>query len=102
MSDPTQYPGLRNDHFGGMTDLGRIIRDAWVFGILPETETCDNWERAQFDTLNAKVQEAWDTHGNLVSLLPPDLRARYERIYAEAIARARELGWPPELDDEEA
>ena len=54
-----------------------------------------------FDTLNAKVLAAWEVHGNLVSLLPAELRARHERIYAEAIARARELGWPPELDDEE-
>jgi len=102
MSDANKYPGIRSDHFGGMTDHGRIIRDAWVFGILPETETCDGWDRAMFDTLNAKVLAAWEVHGNLVSLLPADLRARHERIYAEAIARARELGWPPELDDEEA
>ncbi|MDH4134834.1 MAG: hypothetical protein OEV31_08580 [Gammaproteobacteria bacterium] len=101
MTDPTRYPGLHNDHFGGMSDLGRIIRDAWVFGILPETETCDDWDRARFDVLNAKVQAAWDQHGNLVSHLPPELRARYERIYVEAVARARALGWPPELDDEE-
>jgi hypothetical protein len=33
--------------------------------------------------------------------LPADLRARHERIYNEAVKRARELGWSPDLDDED-
>ncbi len=96
-----RYPGIHNDHFGGMTDLGRIIRDAWVFGVLPESETGEGWERSQFDSLYAKVHDAWEPYGHLVGHLPPDLRARHERIYAEAVKQARALGWSPELDDEE-
>jgi hypothetical protein len=102
MSDTNKYPGIHNDHFGGMTDLGRIIRDAWVFGILPESEKCVGWERAQFDNLYTKVYEAWDPYGSLASQLPEELRARHTRIHAEAIVQARQLGWPPEQDDEEA
>ena len=33
------YVGIDDDYFGGMTPIGTIIRDAWVFGILPESET---------------------------------------------------------------
>jgi hypothetical protein len=84
-----------------MTDLGRMIRDAWVFGILPETETCAGWERPQFDELYAKVHAAWGPYGHLVSRLPSGLRARHERIYNAAVRRARELGWSPELDGED-
>ncbi len=96
-----KYPGIHNDVYGGMTDLGHIVRDAWVFGLLPETETCEGWERPQFDELYARVHAAWEPYAHLASRLPPELRARHERIYAEAVQRARALGWSPELDDED-
>mgnify|MGYP006974901275 CR=1 FL=1 len=96
-----KYPGIDHDVFGGMTDLGRIIRDAWVLGVLPETETGEGWERPQFDDLYAKVHAAWEPYGHLVGRLPPELRARHQRIYDEAIRKARALGWSPELDDED-
>jgi hypothetical protein len=101
MHRPTAYVGIHADAYGGMTDLGRMIRDAWVFGILPEIETCKGWGRPQFDELYAKVHQAWEPYGHLVSRLPPELRARHERIYNEAVRRARELGWSPELDEED-
>ena len=97
----TTYPGIDNDLYGGMTDLGRMIRDAWVFGLLPESETCAGWDRARFDALYAQVHAAWDPYGHMVSRLPDDLRARHERIYRAAIERARALGWSAELDDED-
>ncbi len=101
MNNTTKYLGIHNDVFGGMTDLGHIVRDAWVFGLIPETETCQGWERAQFDDLYAKVHQAWGPYGHTVSRLPAALRERHERIYAEAVKRARELGWSPDLDDED-
>jgi hypothetical protein len=101
MSDARKYPGIHDDAFGGMTDLGRIIREAWVFGLLPESEDCRGWDRPRFDELYSRVSAAWAPYGHLASRLPDELRARHERIFEEAVCRARELGWPPELDDEE-
>lgn len=101
MGEGNRYPGIQDDVYGGMTDIGRIIRDAWVFGLLPETETCEGWDRARFDELYARVHAAWEPYGHLASRLPSELRARHERIYAEAVARARELGWSVDLDDED-
>ena len=39
MSKPTKYVGIHKDINGGMTTIGKIIRDAWVFELIPETET---------------------------------------------------------------
>lgn len=93
------YPGILNDHFGGMTDIGKIIRDAWVFGLLPETETCEGWEYRRLETLYEKVHSAWEPYGHMMSQLPDDLRERHVRIYAQALEIAREKGWDPELGD---
>ena len=38
-----RYVGIHNDINGGMTATGKIIRDAHVFGIIAETETCEGW-----------------------------------------------------------
>ena len=96
-----KYPGIHRDVYGGMTDLGRIIRDAWVLGVLAESETGEGWDRAQFDDLYAKVHAAWEPYGHLASRLPPELRARHERIYNEAVKTAKDMGWSAELDDDE-
>lgn len=101
MNNIKKYPGIHSDVFGGMTDIGHIVRDAWVFELIPETETCQGWERAQFDELYTKVHQAWEPYGHMVSHLPAGLRERHERIYTEAVKRARELGWSPDLDDED-
>jgi hypothetical protein len=51
-------------------------------------------------TLAERVSARWDASGGLPSQLPDDLRARHQRIYAEALARARAAGWwPPEDED---
>ena len=96
------YCGIDNDAFGGMTPLGAIVKDAWLFQLIPETETCQNWTHSQLQDLYDKVQKAWDKHGALVSLLPLDLREKHQRIHDKAILRARELGWDAdaELQDE--
>ena len=84
-----------------MTPTGNIIRDAWVFGIIPETESCAGWTLRGIEDLYDKVSAAWAPYGHLVSRLPPELRERHERIYRAAVGRARALGWNPELDGED-
>jgi hypothetical protein len=93
-----RYVGIHNDLNGGMTALGGIIKDAWVFGLIPETETCEGWQLPQLQMLHDRVAAEWDKHGLLVSHLPPELQERHRRIHEEAIERAREAGWVPGLD----
>ena len=96
---PKTYPGLEHDINGingGMTVYGKIIRDAWVFGILPETQTCKDWDFSRIDGINQLVNDEWDKYGCMVSQLPDELRERHKRIYDEAIATARSKGWDPD------
>ena len=90
-----RYPGLHDDLFGGMTDIGAIIRDAWVLGVLPETQDCRGWPLARIRQLHAQVDAAWAPYQHQVSRLPPALRARYMRIHTEHTRRGREQGWRP-------
>jgi hypothetical protein len=92
------YVGVHNDHNAGLTDVGRVVRDAWVFGILPETETCEGWSMQRIQLLYDQVSDAWAPYGHLASALPEELRERHRRIYDEAVAAARARGWDPELD----
>ena len=103
MSKPDKYVGINNDIYGGMTSIGKIIRDAWVFGIIPETETCEGWLIGGIDNLLNKVNAEWDKYGCLVSNLPEDLRQRHERIHGEALQKARAAGWSGDIetDDED-
>lgn len=101
MDKSRTYVGLDQDISGGMTPTGTIIRDAWVFGLLPEGETCAGWSLDRIQALYDKVTDAWAPFGHLASRLPPALRERHHAIYEAAIRRARELGWSPELDDEQ-
>lgn len=94
------YPGLLNDADGGLTAFGRVVMDAWVFGLLPETETAAGWRPGRLQALHEQVAARWDAVGGLPSRLPEDLRERHQRIYAEALARARAAGWRPPEDDE--
>lgn len=94
------YVGIANDEFGGMTTIGGVIKDAWVFGIIPETETCEGWNLAQIQMIMDKVCQEWDHHGHLVKHLPEEMRQRHERIHTEAIRKARDAGWSPELMNE--
>ncbi|MEQ6342344.1 MAG: hypothetical protein M3A44_12015 [Gammaproteobacteria bacterium] len=83
-----------------MTTIGGVIKDAWVFGIIPETETCEGWNLAQIQMIMDKVCQEWDHHGHLVKHLPEEMRQRHERIHTEAIRKARDAGWSPELMNE--
>jgi hypothetical protein len=98
MTKPHTYVGIDNDVHGAMTTIGKIIRDAWVFELIPETQTCEGWTQGQIDVLLDKVNTEWDKYGCLVSLLPADLRERHRRIYAKAVAEAKQAGWSGELE----
>jgi len=93
MREPKRYVGIDNDLNSGMTDTGKIIRDAWVFGLIPESETCEGWLPQGIESLWEKVNAEWEKYGFLVSDLPDDLRERFMRIQAVAIERAKAAGW---------
>lgn len=100
MADIKTYMGIDKDPTGAIHATGNIIRDAWVFGLLPESETCAGWPAQRIDTLYDKVTAEWEKYGHMVSQLPVELMERHKRIYDEAVMRARKMGWDPELDDE--
>lgn len=95
------YVGIDNDTNGGLTHLGRVVRDAWIFGILPETETCSGWDSGRMQNLYEKVYAAWQPYAHLPSRLPEDLRKRHTEFYNSAISVAREKGWDAELGEDE-
>lgn len=96
MAKPDKYIGIHNDLHGGMTTIGKIIRDAWVFELIPETETCEGWNLGGIDSLLHQVNTEWDKYGCLVSHLPEELAQRHDRIHSAALQKAREAGWSGE------
>ncbi len=96
-----RYVGIDKDINGGMTDTGRIIRDAWAFGLIDESETCEGWAPQGIEDLWGKVNQEWEKYGFRVSQLPDDLREKYLRIQEVALQRARDAGWDAELDDDD-
>lgn len=98
MARPERYVGIDNEIDGGMTAIGKIIRDAWVFELIPETETCEGWNYAGINALLDKVNTEWDKYGCLVVNLPPELAERHKRIHDAAIAKARDEGWSGEAE----
>ncbi|UCE90608.1 MAG: hypothetical protein JSW10_07595 [Pseudomonadota bacterium] len=94
-----KYVGIDKEIDGGMTATGRIIRDAWAFGLIPESETCEGWMPQGLEDLWIKVNTEWEKYGFLVGNLPEDIRERYMRISDAAVKRAREEGWDPGLDN---
>ena len=99
---PDTYVGIDKEVNGVMTTIGKLIRDAWVFGLIPETETCEGWNYAGIDALLDKVNAEWDKYGCLVSHLPEELYKRHQKIHGDAMSKAREAGWrgEHETDDE--
>ena len=96
MMNKRVYPGIHNDPKGAMNPTGHIIRDAWVFGLIPESETCEGWSRQRVEALYDQVTDAWRPFGHLPSRLSPELRERHQRIYADATRQARAKGWDPD------
>jgi hypothetical protein len=103
MAKPDTYVGVDNDIDGGMTTIGKLVRDAKVFGLIEESETCKGWNFAGVDALLDKVNNEWDKYGCLVSHLPEDLFKRHQEIHGEAMKKARAAGWcgEQETDDED-
>jgi hypothetical protein len=101
MARPDNYVGINNEVSGGMTTIGKIIRDAWVFGLIDESETCEGWNFAGVDALLDKVNAEWDKHGCMVSNLPTELFERHQRIHDKAIADAKAAGWCGEVETED-
>ncbi len=67
------YVGVHKDTNAGLTRLGRMVRDAWVFGILSEAETCAGWNGSQIQNLYEQVYAAWESYAHLPSRLPDEL-----------------------------
>ncbi|VAW83017.1 hypothetical protein MNBD_GAMMA13-1313 [hydrothermal vent metagenome] len=104
MRKPDRYVGVDKDINGGMTSIGKIIRDAWVFGLIADTETCEGWNLAGIDALLQKVNTEWDKYGCMVSQLPESLAQRHCEIHTQAMRKAKVAGWSGEYEtgDEEA
>jgi len=102
MAKPNTYVGVDNDVNGGMTTIGKLVRDAKVFGLIDDAETCEGWNFAGIDALLDKVNKEWDKYGCLVSHLPEALFKRHQEIHNKALTDARESGWcgEHETDDE--
>jgi hypothetical protein len=90
------YEGIDKDPEGAMNPTGNIIRDAWVFGLIPETETCEGWNARGIEALYEKVTRAWEPYAHIPSRLPPELLERHQRIYSAAVEHARSVGWDPD------
>jgi len=101
MEKPDRYVGVDKDVNGGMTNIGKLIRDAWVFKLIPETETCEGWNLAGIDQLLQKVNVEWDKYGCLVRNLPEELRERHDKIHSAAIENARAAGWSGEIETDD-
>ena len=101
MARPDTYVGVQNEVNGGMTTIGKLIRDAKVFGLIEESETCEGWNFAGVDALLDKVNEEWDKYGCLVSNLPPELFEKHQKIHGKAVEEARAAGWCGEAETED-
>ena len=99
MTSGKVYEGIEKDPTGAMNPTGNIIRDAWVFELIPESETCAGWTLERLDALYDLVSDEWHKYGHQVSQLPQSLRDRHRRIYEQAVRRARELGWEPDMEE---
>jgi hypothetical protein len=95
------YAGIDHEDHHGMTMTGRIIRDAWVFGLLPEGEGFGGKGAGDLQNLFEAVHKAWEPYGQLPSRLPIDLAERHARIHAAAVDRAKAMGWDAELSDDD-
>ncbi|MHB1515303.1 MAG: hypothetical protein ACYCVY_06225 [Acidiferrobacteraceae bacterium] len=100
MTERPLYEGFERDTHG-MTMLGRVVLDAWLFGLIPRTEDCAGWDLQRMQHLVDQVNKRWDEYGNLPSRLPPELMRKHQELYQWAMERARARGWDPELGEED-
>jgi len=101
MAKTGTYVGVDNDIYGGMTAIGKIVRDAQVFGLVSESENCKGWNLAGIDSLMQKVNAEWDKYGCMVSQLPPELAERHSRIHGDAFTTAKAAGWDGECETDD-
>jgi len=94
------YEGFNQDPHG-MTMLGRIVLDAWLFELLPRSEDCTGWGLQRMQELMDQVNKRWDEYGNIPSRLPSELLEKHTELYDWATRRARERGWDPELGEDD-
>lgn len=95
------YAGIDHEEHHGMTMTGRIIRDAWVFGLLPEGDGFAGRGPGELQNLFEAVHKAWEPYGQLPSRLPPDLAQHHARIHAQALERAKAMGWTADLAEDD-
>ena len=67
------YCGLLDDEDGGLTPLGRTVMEAWVFGLIPETQTCVGWTAGQMQEL----VDGYIRHGSLMDICPAVCRRNW-------------------------
>ncbi len=96
-----RYAGLNNDENFGMTHFGQMVKDAWVFGLIPDAEDCTGWDGGQMQVLYDKIGVEWKKYANLPSLLPEELKNRHAKIYQDTTTKAKSNGWDPELGDDD-
>ena len=101
MTNQRRYVGIQNEVNGGMTDTGKIIRDAWAFQIIPEEQTCEGWLAAGIEDLWQQVNVEWEKYGFRVANLPDEVRERFLRIQEQAVIRAKQEGWDGEMELED-
>jgi hypothetical protein len=101
MAKSNTYGGIDKDINGGMTAAGKIIRDAWVFGLIPESETCEGWDNTRLEALMHQVDTEWDKYGCMVSTLPEELREKHQRIHGEWLTKAKQAGWSGEVETDD-
>lgn len=91
--DKLTCAGFHHDKHG-VTMMGRVVLDDWLYGFIPETGDCAGWELGRMQVLMEKVEVEWDQYGDRPSRLPDDLRARHAEINARALEEARVRGIP--------
>lgn len=95
------YCGVYNDEAGGLTSLGRIVMDAWVFEIIPGSETCEGWDASRMEALSNQVAAVWVQYDNEPRNLPDDLRMRHAMIYERARMRGEQAEWDSNIDGDD-
>lgn len=94
-----KYEGVHNDAQYGMSQAAKLIRDAWVFGLLPEEVDGAGWTPGMLQNLYEKVHAEWAKYGHLPSRLPPELRERHHAIHERGMQEAKARGWNSELGE---
>ena len=63
-----------------MTMPGRVLLDAGLFSLVPETEACAGWGLQRMQKLMGEVENERAKYGNPSSFLLPELRRRHREL----------------------